>query len=172
MLILTYAEIDVTNLAGTIQMSIATQRSIEDFEAQQNVAKVKEHMVDEKIENLVEGTENTNLDDFLDTIFTNQEEPDNRIDHESYNESPKLDKALQSTMKEVPPSMVGDQVNDIAQKTDDEKLRNDDLSIWWSLKIKFDKPAPSAALCKTAAILPRVHDDHYDDAHLEGGNNA
>nr|GFD16329.1 hypothetical protein [Tanacetum cinerariifolium] len=74
-------------------MSIATQRSIEDFEAQQKVAKVKEHMVDEKIENLVEGTENTNLDDFLDTIFTNQEEPDNRIDYESYNESPKVKKS-------------------------------------------------------------------------------
>nr|GEX94573.1 hypothetical protein [Tanacetum cinerariifolium]GFA25008.1 hypothetical protein [Tanacetum cinerariifolium] len=37
----TAAEIDVTNFAETIQMSIATQRIIEDFEAQQNVKKLK-----------------------------------------------------------------------------------------------------------------------------------
>ncbi|GJR63822.1 hypothetical protein Tco_0009887 [Tanacetum coccineum] len=54
--ILIAAEIDATNLAETIQISIATQRSIEDFKAQQNVEKVKEHMVDKEIENLVEGT--------------------------------------------------------------------------------------------------------------------
>ncbi|GKE06474.1 hypothetical protein Tco_1398492 [Tanacetum coccineum] len=30
---------------------------------------------------------------------------------------------------------------------DDEKLRNDDLSIWWSLEIKFDKDALVAAPC-------------------------
>ncbi|GJU72214.1 hypothetical protein Tco_1263619 [Tanacetum coccineum] len=37
----------------------------------------------------------------------------------------------------------------------DKKLRNDDLSIWWSLKIKFDKPTPSAAPCRTVVIRPR-----------------
>ncbi|GKE03173.1 hypothetical protein Tco_1395191, partial [Tanacetum coccineum] len=70
--ILTATEIDVINLAETIQMSIATQISIEDYEAQQNVKKAKDQMVDEEIENLVEGTENENVDDFLDDIFNNQ----------------------------------------------------------------------------------------------------
>ncbi|GKC47110.1 hypothetical protein Tco_1064832 [Tanacetum coccineum] len=53
----------------------------------------------------------------------------------------------------------------------DEKLQNDDLSIWWSLKIKFDKPAPSTAPCRTIAICSKDHDDHHDDAHPEGENS-
>ncbi|GJR79805.1 hypothetical protein Tco_0150590 [Tanacetum coccineum] len=281
--ILTAAEIDVTNLAETIQMSIAIQRSIEDYEAQQNVEKVKEQIVDEEIENLVEGTENENVDDFLDDIFNNQEEPHNRIDLESYKESPEAEKDTdmviisnddvkeesardefelrrrekgkdapssadkeklqeltvtdptplssslkpktrrfkryktfiqqmgehygymfahlnkhfmprksfhelaripQSTMEEASMTQadVAAMVDEAVQKKrdnlrteitlqDDEKLRNDDLSIWWSLKIKFEKTAPSAAPCKIVAILPRDHDDHHDDAHPERENN-
>ncbi|GJZ93695.1 hypothetical protein Tco_0665898 [Tanacetum coccineum] len=45
----------------------------------------------------------------------------------------------------------------------DGKLKRDELSIWWSLKIKFDKSAPSTALCRTVAIRPRDYDDHQDD---------
>ncbi|GJW46644.1 hypothetical protein Tco_0078290 [Tanacetum coccineum] len=55
---------------------------------------------------------------------------------------------------------------------DSEKLCNDDLSIWWSLKIKSDKPTPVATSCRTAAIRPRDHDDHHDDAHPEEENSA
>ncbi|GJZ56075.1 hypothetical protein Tco_0611268 [Tanacetum coccineum] len=40
------------------------------------------------------------------------------------------------------------------------------------IKIKFDKPASSAASCRTDAIRPRDHDDHQDDAHPEGKNNV
>ncbi|GJY84555.1 hypothetical protein Tco_0497931 [Tanacetum coccineum] len=55
---------------------------------------------------------------------------------------------------------------------DNEKLCNDDFSIWWSLKIKFDKHAPSTTPFRTAAIRPRDHDDHHDDAHPKGENSA
>ncbi|GJQ91188.1 hypothetical protein Tco_0002327 [Tanacetum coccineum] len=57
----TAAKIDITNLDEKIQM---------------------------KIENLVEGTENVNVDEFMNDIFNDQEEPDNRIDPRSYKESP------------------------------------------------------------------------------------
>nr|GEY97956.1 hypothetical protein [Tanacetum cinerariifolium] len=53
-----------------------------------------------------------------------------------------------------------------------KKLQRDYFSIWWSLKIKFDKSAPSNTPCRTAAIRPRDHDDHHDDARSEGENNA
>nr|GEW91949.1 hypothetical protein [Tanacetum cinerariifolium] len=53
-----------------------------------------------------------------------------------------------------------------------EKLQRDDLSIWWSLKIKFDKSTPSVTHCRTAAIRLRDHDDHHDDAHPEGENST
>nr|GEV61765.1 hypothetical protein [Tanacetum cinerariifolium] len=52
---------------------------------------------------------------------------------------------------------------------DDEQVRNADLSIWWSLKIKFEKPAPHVALCLIANVCTRDHKDHHnDDAHPEG----
>ncbi|GJU79600.1 hypothetical protein Tco_1281965 [Tanacetum coccineum] len=83
----TAAEVDVTNLHETIQMSIATQRILEDFKAQQNVAKVKEHIVEEEIEQLIEGTENMHKDEFLDDNLNSQEDPGTRIGPRSHKES-------------------------------------------------------------------------------------
>ncbi|GKB40058.1 hypothetical protein Tco_0885000 [Tanacetum coccineum] len=68
-------QIDITNLDETIQISIATQRSIEDYEARHNVAKVKEHKVDEEIEPRSEKESpevKTNTDPV--TVNTNKEE--------------------------------------------------------------------------------------------------
>nr|GEW14205.1 hypothetical protein [Tanacetum cinerariifolium] len=42
--------------------SISTQRSIKDYESQQNVSKLKEHMVDEELDQLLESTKNENLE--------------------------------------------------------------------------------------------------------------
>ncbi|GJT72313.1 hypothetical protein Tco_1031599 [Tanacetum coccineum] len=91
-LISTAAEIDITNLDETIQMSIATQRIIKDFEARQNVEKVKDHMVDEELEQLREGTENVDVDAFMDDVFNSQEDPGTKIEPKSDKESPKLEK--------------------------------------------------------------------------------
>ncbi|GJZ54849.1 hypothetical protein Tco_0610042, partial [Tanacetum coccineum] len=49
---------------------------------------------------------------------------------------------------------------------DDEKLHNDDLSIWWSLKIKFETPASSVAPCGTTIVRTRDHEDHHDRRRL------
>nr|GEY26291.1 hypothetical protein [Tanacetum cinerariifolium] len=54
----------------------------------------------------------------------------------------------------------------------DVELRSDNLSIWWSMRIKFDKPAPFSTLYRTATIYLRDHDDHHDDAHPEEENYA
>ncbi|GJX62075.1 hypothetical protein Tco_0294975 [Tanacetum coccineum] len=70
----TAAEIDVTSLAKIIQMSIATQRSIKDYEAQQNVERVKERMVDEELEQLLEETENVKKDADMVIINAREEE--------------------------------------------------------------------------------------------------
>nr|GEW00281.1 hypothetical protein [Tanacetum cinerariifolium] len=201
-------------------MSIATQRSIEDYEAQHNVKKLKEHTVDEEIENLVEGSENVNIGEFIDDIFNDQEEPDTRIEPKIYKQSLKEKKSAydvtvtnddveeepggdeselkrrenrkdkQKTQVDVAAMIaeavpkecnnlyaeinlqVNNAIANIIRLHDDEKLRNNDLSIWWSIKINFDMPAPSATHCRTAAIRPRDHDDHHDDAHLEGENSA
>ncbi|GKE33233.1 hypothetical protein Tco_1452555, partial [Tanacetum coccineum] len=56
---------------------------------------------------------------------------------------------------------------------DDEKLRNDDLLIWWSLKIKFETLASSVAPCRTVVVCTRDHKDHHDDdARPEGESSA
>ncbi|GJW47085.1 hypothetical protein Tco_0078731 [Tanacetum coccineum] len=321
----TSAEIDITNLDETIQISIATQRSIKDYEAQKNVAKVKEHIVDEELDQLLEGTENVNVDTFMDDVLNSQEYPGTRIDPKSDKENleakkdvdmviindgeeeesaedefelrrrekgkgiketmdtpppsptrsprthisplstdketlyeltvitqdapssvdkeklkeltvtdstpssssplsslpkPKTRRILQSIMEEALPLMVGDRVNEIVKKTiplyvakglllDKQKTQADVAAMiaeamqkerenlraeitlqvnnaiansipphvdsflrnYMSnniLHIKFDKPAPSAAPCRTVAICPRDH----DDAHLEGENSA
>nr|GEV08440.1 hypothetical protein [Tanacetum cinerariifolium] len=52
---------------------------------------------------------------------------------------------------------------------DDEQLRNDDLSIWWSLKIKFEKLATSNAPCRLDVVRTKDHEEHHDDhARPEG----
>ncbi|GJW45070.1 hypothetical protein Tco_0073869, partial [Tanacetum coccineum] len=52
---------------------------------------------------------------------------------------------------------------------DDEQVRNADLSIWWSLKIKFEKPKPHVAPCRLDVVRTRDHEDHHhDDARPEG----
>ncbi|GKA16208.1 hypothetical protein Tco_0695955 [Tanacetum coccineum] len=56
---------------------------------------------------------------------------------------------------------------------DDEQVRNADLSIWWSLEIKFEKHAPHAALCRIVVVRTRDHEDHHDnDARPEEESSA
>ncbi|GKA99833.1 hypothetical protein Tco_0827827 [Tanacetum coccineum] len=55
----------------------------------------------------------------------------------------------------------------------DEKLCNDDLLIWWLLKIKFKTLASFVAPCRTAVVRTRDHEDHHDDdARPEGESSA
>ncbi|GJW96298.1 hypothetical protein Tco_0178106 [Tanacetum coccineum] len=110
----------------------------------------------------------------------------------------KMAGVVKSTMQKIVPSMVDKRVNKI-EKTlvslyvaeaassfvhdlqyqlylkmkDDEQVRNADLSIWWSLKIKFEKTAPPISPCRIAIVRTRDHKDHHDDdARPEGDNSA
>ncbi|GKD99076.1 hypothetical protein Tco_1382973, partial [Tanacetum coccineum] len=60
--------------------------------AEQNEEKVKEHLIAEKIEKLVEGTENVGEDEVDNSILNSQNDPDTRSDPESYKESPEVEK--------------------------------------------------------------------------------
>nr|GEX50344.1 hypothetical protein [Tanacetum cinerariifolium] len=64
-LIPTAAEIDIASLDKATQLSIATTISLEDFEAQQNVKRVKEHMVEEEIEKIIERNDDVDVNKFL-----------------------------------------------------------------------------------------------------------
>ncbi|GJY32728.1 hypothetical protein Tco_0417197 [Tanacetum coccineum] len=89
----TTAEIDIDYLDEATRLSITIKRSLKDLEAQHNVEKVQEHMVDEEIEQLVEGTENVDEDEFMDDIFNNHEDPSTRLEPRSDKESPKVKKS-------------------------------------------------------------------------------
>ncbi|GJS54747.1 hypothetical protein Tco_0628109 [Tanacetum coccineum] len=52
---------------------------------------------------------------------------------------------------------------------DDEQVRK---SIWWSLKIKFEKPAPFVIPYRIAAIRTRNHEYHHDDDTRPKGESS
>ncbi|GJV41673.1 hypothetical protein Tco_1420113 [Tanacetum coccineum] len=66
----TIAEVEDMTLQDTIQLSIVEQKSRDDFEARQNVEKVNEHLEDEEIEKMVEGTNNVDVDEPVSSITT------------------------------------------------------------------------------------------------------
>ncbi|GJX82497.1 hypothetical protein Tco_0331978 [Tanacetum coccineum] len=123
----------------------------------------------------------------MDEILNSQEDPDTRLEPMSDKESPKVKKSANVLIihdDEEEEESAGDALirrkgNSIAgtreslSRIDDEKLCNDDLSIWWSLKIKFEKPATPATPCRMTTIRTRDHEDHHDnDARLEGESSA
>nr|GEW61565.1 putative ribonuclease H-like domain-containing protein [Tanacetum cinerariifolium] len=78
--------------SNTIQLSIAEQKSRDDLEAHQYVEKVKEHLVAEEIEKIVEGTESEDAYEVDNSILNSQNDPDTRLDPRSYKESSKVEK--------------------------------------------------------------------------------
>ncbi|GJX88894.1 hypothetical protein Tco_0340908 [Tanacetum coccineum] len=83
-------KIDIDNLDEATRLSIATARSLEDLEAQQNVEKVQEHLLDEEIEQIVESGDIVDGDEFMDEIFNCQEDPNTRLELRSHKESPNV----------------------------------------------------------------------------------
>ncbi|GJU76128.1 hypothetical protein Tco_1273198 [Tanacetum coccineum] len=245
-----------------------------DLEAQYNVENVQEHLVDEEIVTMVEGTENVDEDEFIDEIFNDQEHPNTRIKPESHKGSPKeltaidptpssstpkpkqdhfkyyksvfhkmnmrygytfrhlqksfilrrnfneMANTLKAMFKEVVPLMTQTDFVDLVVEAvkkerenlqaklsmqdymsnnilhvhptqaasssvqdlkyqlylkmkDDEQVCNANLSIWWSLNIMFEKPAPPVAPYRLTIVCTRDHEDHHDDdAHPEGESSA
>nr|GEZ46865.1 hypothetical protein [Tanacetum cinerariifolium] len=111
-------------LQDTIQLRIAKQQIYDDLEAKQNEEKVKEHLMVEEIEKLVEGTENVGEDEVDNYILNSQNDPDIMLEPMSYKESPEVEKTdtrflarkkfnvlaqhLHEVMEEVLPKIVDD----------------------------------------------------------------
>ncbi|GKC93593.1 ribonuclease H-like domain-containing protein, partial [Tanacetum coccineum] len=83
-------------LQDTLQVHLAEQKSREELEATQNVEKVKEHLIAEEIEKLVEGTENVEENvEFASSPLRNDENqtnPDTRLEPRSDKERPEVEK--------------------------------------------------------------------------------
>nr|GEY12298.1 hypothetical protein [Tanacetum cinerariifolium] len=61
-------QIDVENLDEATQVSITLAKSAEEYEAQQNIKNVKEHLLNEEVNKLVEGKE-SDANQFADEIM-------------------------------------------------------------------------------------------------------
>ncbi|GKE22023.1 hypothetical protein Tco_1433535, partial [Tanacetum coccineum] len=81
-------------LQDTIQLSIAMQKNHDDLEAKQNEEKVKEHLMAEEIEKLVEGTENIGNDEVDNSISNSQNDPGTRLEPRSYKKIPEVEKIV------------------------------------------------------------------------------
>ncbi|GKE12327.1 hypothetical protein Tco_1415878 [Tanacetum coccineum] len=115
----TTAEADDIILQDTIQLSLAEQKSHDELEAKQNVQKVKEHLIAEEIEKLVEGTKNvdnvevnssTLRQDDTQIVFGTRLEPRN------YKESPEVE----ITVAEQPVNAIDEEEE---SSEDDYELR-------------------------------------------------
>ncbi|GJT25011.1 hypothetical protein Tco_0894948 [Tanacetum coccineum] len=138
----TAAKVDLTNMEATKQISIATKRSLDDLEAQQNVKQVKEHMMDEELDHFLDGTVNVDVDEFMRDIFNNQEDPDTRIDPGKEEESAgdefelrRRDYMSNNILHVHPTQNAKANAQDLQYQLylmmrDDEQLHNADLAIY------------------------------------------
>ncbi|GJW70224.1 hypothetical protein Tco_0127141 [Tanacetum coccineum] len=90
----TAIEVEDMIVQDTIQLSIAEQKSHDDLKSKQNVEKVKEHMAAEEIVKMVEGTENEEEYEFVNSVLNSQNDPGTRLDPRSYKESPEVEKTV------------------------------------------------------------------------------
>ncbi|GKC21927.1 hypothetical protein Tco_1024077 [Tanacetum coccineum] len=97
----TTAKIDTDNFNEATRLSITTARSLEDLEAQHNVEKVQENMVDEEIEKIELRISETTPSSSKPSSSSLKPKPD----------------ALKSMLKKVAPPMVNKRVNEIAKLT-------------------------------------------------------
>ncbi|GKC60548.1 hypothetical protein Tco_1088146 [Tanacetum coccineum] len=67
----------------------------DELEAKQNVKKVKEHLIAEEIEKLVEGTENVENNEVVNFVLNNQEVPSTRLEPRSHKESLEVEKTTE-----------------------------------------------------------------------------
>ncbi|GKA71451.1 hypothetical protein Tco_0777590 [Tanacetum coccineum] len=98
--------------SNTIQLSLAEQKSHDELEAKQNIQNVKEHLIVEEIEKLVEGTknvENVEVDSSTLRKNENQNDPDTRLEPRSNKESPKVE-----ITAEVQPVNVNEEEEELA----------------------------------------------------------
>nr|GEW10875.1 hypothetical protein [Tanacetum cinerariifolium] len=100
---------------------------------------------------------------------------------------------VHTTLKKVVSKMVDNNTNDFmknnlprvvaeAIKRERQNVKKEtatmvakaaDISIWLSLKIKFERPTPLVEPCKVADVRTRDHEDrHNDDARREGESSA
>ncbi|GJV17929.1 hypothetical protein Tco_1363252 [Tanacetum coccineum] len=159
-----------------VVLGIAEKKSRNDFKAKQMKKKVKEHLMAEETEKLVEGTENIEKDKVDNSILNSQNDPGTRLEPMIYKESLKVEKIV----------VVSQLVNVIEEEDeladDDYVLRRREREggrygyLFGHLKTRFLARKKFNVLAQhlqevMEESLPKM-DDPHDDVHPKGENNA
>ncbi|GJW35056.1 hypothetical protein Tco_0057976 [Tanacetum coccineum] len=135
------------------------------IQVSQNLEKVKEHLMAEEIEKLVEGSEN---------VEENVEVASSPLRNDDYQTD--LGTRTREFRSEITLQVNDAITNHIPSQVDSSvrsyMLGHDDLPIWLALKYKFERLHMAATTCIPSAVRPRDQDDPHDDAHPEGENSA
>nr|GEV17314.1 hypothetical protein [Tanacetum cinerariifolium] len=129
-------------------------KSCDELEAKQNVQKVKEHLIAEEIEKLVEGkknVKNAEVDSSTHRKNDNQNDPGTRLEPRSNKESLKVE-----INAEVQRENTTEEEEESAK--DDYKLRRTEKEM--------------STPCRPSIVCLRDQDDPHDDAHHEGENST
>ncbi|GKD94791.1 hypothetical protein Tco_1374628, partial [Tanacetum coccineum] len=200
-LILTFDEIDVTNLDEATQVSIAITKSLKDFNSLGNVKTVKEPLVEERDKEKIvkvddklepeshkESPEEEKSDDVL--IINDDDEEEESVEDALIRKKGKairherqrvkddiatmVDEAVQKERENIWAELSGHVTNDVANIVPAQIKDNEQAQqAWLSLKIKFERPTPLVETCRATAVRTHDHEDHHDDdARPEGKSRA
>ncbi|GKD12351.1 hypothetical protein Tco_1196758 [Tanacetum coccineum] len=141
-------------LQDTLQVSLAEQKSHEENKARENVEKVKEHLMDEEIEKLVEGSENV-VENVAETVKENVDvssSPSRNDDNQnilSTRLEPRSD-------KESPEVEITDVVPPVNVNDEEEETSVDDYELKRRVKGKEIEESRNTPSPKTIRS-PRIH---------------
>ncbi|GKC22125.1 retrovirus-related pol polyprotein from transposon TNT 1-94 [Tanacetum coccineum] len=145
----TTAKADDIILQDKIQLRLADQKSHDKLEAKQNVQKVKEHLIAEEIEKLIEGTKNVvNVEVDSSTLRKNdnQNDPGTRLKPRSNKESPKVE-----INAEVQPVNTIEEEEESAE--DDYELRRREKK---KEELMITDPKPSSYTPSSSSPKPKL----------------
>ncbi|GJX67038.1 hypothetical protein Tco_0302765 [Tanacetum coccineum] len=132
-------------LQDTIQLSLAEHKSHEELKAKQNEEKVKEHLMAEEIEKLVEGIENVEEHEVDSSILRKndkQNDPGTRLEPKSNKESPEVENSIA--------------IQHVNINEEEEETEEDDYELKIREKGK-DVEETRSTSSPTTIISPRIH---------------
>ncbi|GJS39941.1 hypothetical protein Tco_0564984 [Tanacetum coccineum] len=136
----TVEKADEMILQDTLQVSLAEHKSREEQEARENVELVNKHLASEKIEKLVEGSENV-IDDSSPPRNDEPQIPDTRLEPRSDKESPEVERTNDEVV-EVTNVVIPVNVNEEGDEITDEVYKLKRMEKWKIVEESRSIPLP------------------------------
>nr|GEV05027.1 hypothetical protein [Tanacetum cinerariifolium] len=175
------------------QLSLSLDKTAKAYEEQHNVDAVEKKILEEDVEKLVEGEEESmeNLkknDDDDDDDEAKHEKHDDAHDDDDHHDDEKVNEALKDIVPKIATTATNDLITEnfprivanlFKKEKESSQATNTILNVhlttklWDVLKAKFEKSSASAGSCRNDAFRKSDHDDHQgDDAPHKGEKNV